>query len=379
VATSPVTQVAESAVDASGLSISTATPSASSGRLGTVYDPTMMAAAVPIHFHPYTNTSLGGQDFLMLANQIWTGATQASANPGAYSAFTSVTTPSWVMVNAANGTKSLINGSVPIPMKTSVSASTLTAAVSRGNDQLWTLNSTNVGAVVQHWHVNTALNTVSPLAEETIPTGSSGADTIVFDDGLHWSVSTVPFMHAYGTGSSTGNVYQARKAWSQVGHVGTATNPLTTQWEVWTGTGWDPDLTQAQPLTSAGVPLTSQAPLSLAHYNNQGFSSQMSQKQTGHTFMSVVSKSGSSYTANLYNSVGGRDWKPTGVTVALGASGSTYTGANIQLQPQIGPNASLISSGSASAVPYVYTTKTTSGGNSSLNNNWALMQIPALS
>jgi hypothetical protein len=335
-----------------------------------------MAAAVPIHFHPYTNTSLGGQDFLMLATQIWSPATVASA--GQYSAFTSVTTPSWVMVNAANGTKSLINGSISIPMKTPATSPMLTAAISRGNDQLWTLNSTSVGAVIQHWHINTALNTVNPLSEEVIPTASHSADTIVFDSGLHWSVSTAPYMYVYGTGSSTNNVYQARKNWSQVGHAGTATNPLTSQWEVWTGSGWDPDLTQARPLTSQGVALTSQAPLSIAHYGNRGFSPQMSQKQTGHAFMSVVTKIGSAYTANVYASVGGRDWKPTGMTVALGSSGTTYTGANIQLQPQIGPNASLITSGSAGAIPYVFTTKTTSGGNSTLNNIWGLMQIPAL-
>ena len=379
---SPVTQVAESAVDASGLSISTATPSPTSGRLGTVYDPVTMAAAVPIHFHPFTNTSLGGQDFLMLSTQIWTAATVASANPGQYSAYTSVTTPSWVMVNAATGTKSLINGSVSIPMKTTATDVVLTAAVSRGNDQLWILNSTSVGAVVQHWHVNTALNTVALLDEEVIPTGSHSTDTIVFSQGLHWSYSTAPYIHVYGTGSETGSVYQARKAWSQVGHSPTPvtlTNPQTTQWEVWMGSGWDPDLTNASPLTSRGVALTSAAPLSIAHYGNKGFSPQMSQKQTGYTFMSLVTKTGSAYAAQLYTSLGGRDWTPYQTPIALGASGSTYTGANVQLQPQIGPNVSLIGAGSASAVPFVYTTKTTSGGNASLNNIWGLLQIPALS
>lgn len=373
-ASSPVTQISESAVDASGLSVSTATPSATDGRLGTIYDPTVMAAAVPIYFHPFTNTSLGGQDFIMLANQIWTGADIGAH--GSYSTFTPVTTPSWVLVNAANGTKSLINGSIAIPMKTPVTSSTLTAATSRGNDLLWVLNSTDVGAVVQHWHVNTAINTVNILAEEIIPTGSHGGETIVFDSGLHYSQTTTPYMHAYGTGSTTHSVYQARKAWSQVGHSGTAINPLTSQWEVWTGTGWDPDLTTAQPLTSFGVPLTSVAPLSFAHYGHTGVSAQMSRKYTGYTLMSVVTKTGSSYAAQVYSSLGGRDWTPYLPPIALGVSGSTYTGANIQLQPQIGPNPSLITG--ASAAPYVYTTKNTSGGNSSLTNVWSLMQIPAL-
>jgi hypothetical protein len=363
--------------------VSTATPSATSGRLGTVYDPTTLAAAVPIHYHPYTNTSLGGQDFLMLANQIWSPATVSSGHPGQYSAFTPVNTPSWVMVNAASGTKSLINGSVGIPMKTPVSSATLTAAVSRGNDQLWTLNSTSAGAVVQHWHVNTAVNTVTPLAEETIPTGSHGGESVLFDDGLHWSASTAPYTHAYGTGSSTGAIYSARKAWSQVGHVAlpaTVARPQTTQWEVWTGSGWDPDFTKASPLTSQGVPITSAAPLSFGHYGNTGIGgASLRPKTTGYTFMSTVTKTGSSYAAQLYSSLGGRDWAPYLAPIALGASGSTYTGANIQLQPQIGPNASLISSTSATAIPYVYTTKTTTGGNSSLNNIWGLIQVPALS
>lgn len=376
-ASSPVQQVAESAVDASGLSISTATPLGSNGRLGTVYDPTVMAAAIPVHFHPYTNTSLGGQDFLMLASTIWTAATVASA--GSYSASTPVTTPSWVMVNAANGHKSLINGSIAIPMKTPVGSSTLTAAVSRGNDLLWTLNDTDAGAVAQHWHVNTALNTVTPLSEEVLPTATNGSDTVTFSSGLHYSQTTEPYIHAYGTGSSTNGIYAARKQWAQVGHVAVPTHianapTSNTNWEVWTGTGWDPDLTNASPLTSQGVPLTSMGPLSFGHYSLTGVSASIRNKRTGWTVMSVVNKVSSSYFAQLYSSLGGRDWTPYLAPIALGASGSTYVGGNIQLQPQIGPNPSLITG--SSAIPYVVTTKTTSGGNSTLNNVWSLIQVP---
>lgn len=378
-ASSPVPQVHESAVDASGLSISVAAPSGTDGRLGTVYDPAVMAAAVPVHFHPFTNTSLGGQDFLMLSSSIWTAATVASA--GQYSAHTAVNTPTWVMVNAANGTKSLINGSIAIPMKTPVTSSVLTAAVSRGNDMLWTLNNTSAGAIAQHWHVNTALNTVNLFSEEILPTATNGPDTITFSAGLHYSYSTTPYTYAYGLGSSTSHVYQARKQWAQVGHVAVATGlanapTSSTSWEVWTGTGWDPDPSKAQPLTSSGAPLSSLAPLSFAHYGLVGSTGSIRPKRTGYTLMSVVTQTSGTYHAQLYTSLGGRDWTPYQAPISLGGSG-VYVGGNIQLQPQIGPNPSLITG--ASAIPYVVTTQATSGSNLSLVNTWGLIQVPVIS
>jgi hypothetical protein len=378
VASSPLQQIPSTAMDAAGLSITTAIRSATDPRPGAVYDPTNLAAVVPVHFHPTTSPSLGGTNFLMLSSQRWTSATVSASDPGAYTAYTSNTTPSWVQVNAATGARTTINSGFDIPMKTS-GTPILTAAVSRGNDMLWTLNSVTQGddvvAVVQHFHNNTAINVTTLNGEETIPTASSGEDTVTFSQGLHWSSSTTPYMLAYGAGSQSGQIYTARKTWARVGYSGTATTPLDTQWEYSTGTGWSSDPTAASP-----GPVTTIAPLSFGHSSMQRTQSGMSKGWTGLQYMSAVSVSGTAVTATVYSSLGGRPWQSTGTTVSLGTMGGTYMGGNLQFQGQVGPNPTMIDAvNSSNAVPYVYSTLSTSGGASSIVNTWGLLQVPRYS
>lgn len=329
---------------------------------------------------------MGGTNFLMLNSQRWTAATVSTTHPGAYSAFTPSNNPNWVLVNAATGHRTTINSGFDIPMKTANDARILTAAVSRGNDMLWTLNSVTQGenmvAVVQHWHNNTAINTVNLRGEETIPTATNADETdpILFSSGAQWSSTTTPYMYFYGTGGTTNNVYMARKKWARVGYVGTATQQLDTQWEFYTGTGWGHDPTQAGAVMTTSGPLNSLGPLSFAHYGMQRTQPGMTQGLTGFNFVSTVKGSGSDRSAQVYSSLAGRPWQPVGEPVALGAVGSTYMGGTLQFQGIVGPNATMIdAANSASAVPYVTSVLTTSGGDSSIVNNWGLLQVPRLS
>lgn len=379
-ASGPLQQIPSTAVDAAGLSVSTSLKSATDSRPGHVWNPLNFAAAVPVYFQPTTNTSLGGQDFLMLSSQRWTAATVAADNPGAYTAYTADTTPNWVLVNAASGLVTAINSGLDIPMKTTNDARTLTGAASRGVDMLWTLNSVTQGsdtvAVVQHFNINMVINTVILRGEETIPVGTHDSDTIVFCAGIQLNSTTTPYLYVYGTDSSH-QVYAARKAWARVGYVGTSTSPLDSQWEFGNGTGWTTDSTALQPIQTVSGPLTSLGPLSFANYTMHRAQRGMRNAPTGYSFVSAVAGSGSARSAQIYSSLGGRPWQPSGAPIALGTSGTTYLGGTLQLQGHVGPNPAMINaSTSATAIPYVSSVLSTSGGDSSIVQNWGLLQVP---
>jgi hypothetical protein len=377
--TSPLQQIPSTAIDAAGLSVTTAIRSATDPRPGAIYDPTHFAAAVPVHFHPTTSPSLGGTNFLMINSQHWTAATVSATHPGAYTGFTPVSTPSWVQVNAATGVRSSINGSFSIPMKTPGTA-TLTAAVSRGNNMLWLLNSVAASApvaVVQHVHANPILNVIGVNGEEVIPNASNGSDSITFSAGLQWSRTTTPYMLAYGIGSVTGQVYAARKTWARVGYVGTPLHPQDSQWEVYTGSGWSTDTTTAGPVTSTIGPLHSLGPLSFGqvalHRTQRGVGNGL----TAHNFVAVVTASGPQMSAQVYSALGGRPWQPAGDLIPLGSTANgSYVGATLQFHGAVGPNPAMVDGvNSSNAIPYSVTTMAASGGASSLTTDWGLLQV----
>lgn len=360
--------------------MSTAVRSATDPRPGAVWSPLNLAAAVPVHFHPTTSPGMGGSSFLMLNSQRWTAATLSATDPGAYSAHTLDANPNWVLVNGATGQVTAVNSGFDISMRTPNAGRTLTAAVSRGNDTLWTLSAAEQGdntvAVVQHWNYNTAINTLNLISEEVIPAGTNGSDVIVFSAGLQWSSTTTPYMLAYGVGVTSGQVYAARKAWSRVGHVGTATSPIDSQWEFGTATGWSTVATDCKPIQTIGGPLVSAGPLSFAHYGMKRAQSGMSNAPSGYAFVAAVVASGSARSAQVYESVGGRPWKPMGAPIALGTAGSTYLGGTLQFQGAVGPNPAMVDpANSATAIPYVYSTLPSAG---KIVQNWGLLQVPRL-
>lgn len=377
-ATSTQAQVPSTAVDSEGLSNATTVRSLTDHTHGTLYDNTVMAAAAPIHFHAVHSPSLGGDIFLMLNSQRWSAATPSSTDPGFYSAYTADTTPSWFRV-VASGSKTAINGDPSIPMRTPNTARTLIGAVSRATF-LWTLLAVTNGsvhsAVIQHWHYNDAIGTVNIIDEETLPTATNGADTVLFNVGVEYSMSTDPYIQVYGAGSSTHQVYRARKRWSRVGNVGVPNAPVDAQWEFFTGSGWSYDPTAARPLTGTLGPLTTYGPMSFAHYARVGSTSR---QFSGHHYLVTTNNASGVMTAQVWDSVGGRPLAPVGAPVALGTVGSTYAGGTMQLQTQLGINQSQVLSGNVSAIPYLISTLVTSGGNSQISVVWNCLQVPRLS
>lgn len=372
-ATSPLQQIASAAVDAAGLSISTATPSSSNAQLGTAYDLATMAAAAPIHFHPLSSQSLGGNSYLMINGVSWSAATASSTVTGAYTAFTANTTPTWVTVNAATGATSAVNGSTVIPAP---DGATLTAAASRGSENLWLLHSTgDPTATLQRWFNNQQVGNIQQVDQETLPIATNGDDTIAFTAGVHHSATTTPYLYVYGAGSTSNNLYQARKAWATSGLSSTS----GTGWEVYTGTGWSADMSTAGPISGTAGPLTSTGPVSLGHQSINRVAKAMTAGQSGVTYLATTQGT-TTMTSQIYSSLAGRAWKPVGSPVSLGTAGSTYTGGTVQFQSHIGPNASMVdSTTSSSAIPYVVTTKASTGGHSTLNTNWSLLQVPRIS
>lgn len=382
-ASGPLQQVPSNAVDAAGLSVTTSVRSASDQRPGQIYDPSNLAGVVPVHFHPTTSPSMGGPNFLMLSRARWLSATSSASDPAAYSAYSVDSSPNWVSLNAASGSYSVVRSGYEIPMTTPSDTRTLTAAASRGVDMLWTLNSvvrgSDTSAVVQSWFYNQAVNTVDLRTEEAIPQAVSGADAVNFSAGLQWSSTTAPYMYLYGLGSSTNYVYAARKGWSRVGYTSTPGQPVDRDWEFFNGVGWGPDPTAVQPVQTVSGPMTSHGPLSFGHYAMQRAQRGMRRGLQGYSFVSSVTKSGNSYAAQVYSSLGGRPWSLFGPPIPLGA-GSAYTGGTVQFQGHVGPNPGLVDSvNSATAIPYVYSTVSSSGGHSKLSVNWSLLQVPRLS
>jgi hypothetical protein len=374
VVSSPLLQIPSTAVDIPGLSVATSVRSPTDPRSGAVYDNVNLAAAVPVHFHPMTAPALGGGTFMMINSQRWTAATPSTTDPGYASAFTADDTPNWAMVNATTGGAAAVNSGFSIPMKTPVETATLTAAVSQGTNMLYLLNSTDVGAVVQHFHNNTAINTLNPINEEIVPaaTGTAG-EAIVFDSGIDYSQATDPYMVFYGAGSETNHVYMARKRWSRVGDVGIGTRITDGQWEFFNGTGWILDSTGLAPLQSMAGPLVSIGPMSFAHY---GINRTQKGKTISHTLAVATLASGSVRTAQVYEALGGRPWTPLGAPIALGSAGSTYLGGTAQLQGQLGANPAMVDPmTSSTAIPYLVATKLTSGSTHQIHVDWGLIPL----
>lgn len=368
---STLPQVLSTAVDGYGLSTITSVRSPTDPRPGAAYDHTVMAAAVPIYFHTMTSPGLGGANVMMLNSTRWTAATASATDPGRYSSYTVDDLPNWLLVNAANGHSSAVNSGVTIPSSLASDSRVLTSATSHSVDMLYTLLADTDQAVIQHWHNNTAINTLNLINEEIIPVGTNGSDTVIFDAGVHYSSATDPYMYVYGTGSVSHLVYAARKNWARVGSTGILTRSTDGLWEVSTADGWDPDFTKAKPIQDG---LTSFGPISVGNYS---IPRSVTGRTTSYTFMAVTDKSGSTMTAQIYSNLGGRGWNALGDPIALGLVGSTYLGATAQLQPQIGPNPALINTATAAgAIPYVTAVKNSASGTDQISVSWALLQVP---
>jgi hypothetical protein len=79
----------------------------------------------------------------------------------------------------------------------------------------------------------------------------------------------------------------------------------------------------------------------------------------------------------VYSSLGNRPWSPVGSPVALGSAGTTYLGGTLQFQGVLGVNPTLVDTpDNATAIPYLTSIKTTSGGASKVTVAWDCWQVP---
>lgn len=355
-------QVPPGSLDTAGISISTATPSASNPRAGTIYNPATLAAAQPCYFHPMFDGR-----YLMVNSRTWTAATPAGGI-SYYSGYIESVAPSWVIVDGPSGSTARVPNYPLIPFKSSPSAATVVAATSRHPGYLFLLHSVTINgqpqAILQIMSIATS-GAVTLTQEEILPTVALDSDTALFDRGLQYAD---PYMIVYGRDSS-GTVYTIRKPWAKIG-VTTQLNPTTqthggvgateVAWNYYTGAGYSPDPAQLAPLTTVdATSLTTQGPISTATINNQ-------------LLITTVAEASGIYTGHVWSSRKGRPITALGSPIALGTT-VTYLGGGLALQPTL--SAVTVPSGASAALPYVVSTKLTSEGNDSLVNTWGSFPV----
>jgi hypothetical protein len=358
-ASSPLAQIDASSIDQAGISVVTTTKSATNSRFGSIYDPTILAAGVPVHVHPMTN----GTQFLVAFAQRWTAATASQTQPGFYSAYTIDPTPTWFLTDQTGARTSL--GNTPaVPVVTPATSLTLRDGTGKAPDYLYLLHTATTGGVsnglLQHFRV-TSQGGVSAVNEEVIPNLASPA--VTFDKGVDYNTTNIT---VYGTDAS-GNVYMARKPSGAVGASST-TDPktnLTTSlgWQYFTGTGWSAKPTDAAPVSG----LTSNGPVSVATYGN-------------YRYISTVQASGPVMSAQVFSRYLGAKpgWQAQGSSVALGSTADgSYLGGTLQLQPLLLASASTVNSpASATAIPAVASIKSRVSSQDTLAVTWSALQIP---
>jgi hypothetical protein len=272
--------------------------------------------------------------------------------------------------------------------------------VSRSTEYLYLLFSATTGStttgVVAHWWQNTNTGSVQQVAEEVVtgaysrPTGTSPAawtaltddqrraagDQVVFNRGL-WFLT--PHLLVFGV-SSDNRLFLVRKPWGRIGNntveqpgsdyrvLGyTAEDP---RWSYYTGDGWSVDPTLAAPVTdAAGDAITTLGPVSVATFRDR-------------TWLATVVAQGDNRVAKIYSQRGQRAWVAEGA-VALGSTADgSYLGDTLRFQQQVPPSvtsAAMTNTDNDAAVPYVVSTKSVTGGVSTLRNTWGLWSVPGTS
>lgn len=369
--TSPLPLVDPASVDTAGLSVITTTPTPDWPRAGTIYDPTLLAAAAPVWIHPLVNG-----EFLLICARRWFDATPHGTDAGNYSTYTEDTAPSWYIVSSAGTRRDVPNAVVHIPMKTTVDSAVVTAGASRPPNYVYLLNAVQIGgesqAVLQYF-ICSPNGAVVLAGEEVLPAVTGTTGTVVFDRGIQYDT---PYLVLYGA-DADGKVYRLRKPWGKVGvnrpqptpQVHGGVGGLQVGWQYYTGTGYSDDPSELAPLmcadtstlTTSGPVLTTAGPMSFASYRTQ-------------VLMATVT-GGADYEAQVWSSRSGRPFAQTGEPVALG-SGANYLEGGLQFMSQLQANPAAPQMTSATAgVPYVVSSRVAAGGSARLQVSWSVWGI----
>lgn len=354
-ASSPALQLPSTSVDLYGASVVTATRAASDNRRGVLYDNLVLAAGVPVHFHPISPTK-----FLVAFSRIWTAATPSATQLGFYSSYTESRVPSWFLADKT-GWRGYVGSSPIIPVQTAIDSITLVDGCSRAPDYVYLLHSVEIGGVtqglLQHFQM-TVNGRMIPIAEELVP--NLAGQGVSFDKGIAY---TTPNLTVFGT-DEDGNVFQVRKPWRAVGsssYTSAQSGTTVTPWEYSTSTGWTTDPTQAAPepgLNAAG-------PISQATWRKT-------------TYLAITQTNGPAMSAQVFYEQPGQPWKKMGSPIALGSTADgSYLGGTLQLQSMLGPTPTMVGVPvSETAFPYCVATKSRVSSEDSLVVNWGLLQIP---
>jgi hypothetical protein len=349
--TAPIVQLASTSVDRQGISLVTATKSATDPTVGKIYDPVNLAAAVPIFFH-----DLGNNSFVGVFSRRWKNATVAAGgNPANFSAYTEDTSPSWAIINSITGQKTPISGSFAIPMTTPNDSHVVVGGLSVPPNYLYLLNTVINGgaksAVIQHFMFN-YWGVTSTLSEETIPLVTADSQNVLFSGGMYFNGLHVIVI---GVGQTDQGIYLARKTY---GMVGATTKP----WEYQSAKGWSTDASQiAKVLKTDSTPLTTLDACSGLIFKGREFLS---------TVQGATDRTGVVYAKKLMQ------WSQVNTT-SLGTAGITYLGP-LYLQPALGANpaaAVLANQANGAAVPFVISQLISDGTNSAINVAWDLQPI----
>ena len=214
-ATEATPQVLDTSVDALGLSIVTSTRTASNPRFGAIYNPSTLAAAIPVWFHP-----LPDGRYVALFAETWSSATQSTTGgPQSYSAKNVSTNPHWAVVDPITGAA----GPVTAIPANQFAARTLVAACSQ-NDYLFLIHN---DGLLQHHRVQ-ANGAVVLEAEEFVPT----RDGVTLTTGCYTDGNWLVLIGS----DPMKRVYRARKNWARVGI-------MNEDWQWNTDKGWLVDTT----------------------------------------------------------------------------------------------------------------------------------------